>query len=226
MAKPVRGIVWNGSESDDVFTGTDGADSLGGQGGNDTIDGGAGDDKIYGGVGDDTLAGGLGNDTLMGNEGNDTLLGGDGDDFLYGQEGNDTVNGGAGNDMIGSGPGNDTITGGTGADRFFFASNFEGGTNVHTITDFSSAEGDYIDLKSIDADGNSSNDTRNGNTDFTVVDGPSATPGTAWMEAFTDPITGATGLSIYLNTDADSDADTRIDVLGVSSLTWGANIIG
>ena len=224
--KPIPGIVWYGEDGDDSYTGTAGNDSLSGGGGNDTIDGAAGNDSIYGNAGDDALFGGLGNDTIMGHDGNDAIDGGDGDDFLYGQEGNDTVNGGDGNDTLGTGPGNDWLTGGLGADRFFFASNFVEGMNIHTITDFSRSQGDYIDLRSIDADGDSSNNSRKGNTDFTLVDGPSEIPGTAWMVPITDPSTGLPGVSLYLNTDSDPEADTRIDVWGPSSLVWGLDILG
>jgi Ca2+-binding RTX toxin-like protein len=209
MAKPARGVTRHGTEGDDTLLGADGNDFLYGHGGNDTLDGGGG------------------NDTLHGHEGNDTLLGRDGDDSLYGQEGDDIVDGGAGNDLLGAGPGNDLLTGGGGADRFFFAQPFEPVMNHHSITDFARVQGDYIDLRSIDADGDASNNTRKANTDFTVVDGPSVTAGTAWQEAIIDPATGQqTGVAIYLNTDADADADMRIDVLGASSLSWGVDILG
>jgi len=226
MAKTVRGISWFGTAGDDVFTGTAGNDDLHGGDGNDTINGGDGSDQIYGNAGNDTLGGGLGDDTIYGHEGDDTISGGDGNDYLAGQEGNDRVDGGAGNDFLGAGPGNDTLTGGAGADRFFFAANFDTTMNVHTITDFNAAQGDYIDLRSIDADGNPSNDGHKGNTDFTLVSGPSSTPGTAWMEAYSDPVTGAAGVSIYLNTDSDADADTRIDIVGATTLHWGTDILG
>lgn len=229
MGKPngVQGIVWQGTESDDVYTGTAGADSLGGRGGNDRIDGGAGNDRIFGHAGNDILIGGSGNDNLTGNEGNDNISGGDGDDYLGGQEGDDVIDGGAGNDFIGAGPGRDVLTGGLGADQFFFTANFDAGMNIRTITDFSRAQGDYIDLRSIDADGIASNNPRKGgNTDYVVTNGPSPLPGTAWLDPFTDPLTGATGVSIYLNSDADADPDDRIDVLGVTSLTWGVDILG
>ena len=99
--------------------------------------------------------------------------------------------------------------------------------NVHTVIDFNRPQGDYIDLKSMDADGNAANDTRKGNTDFHVVSDPSGAAGEAWIQALIDPVTGQqTGLSVYLNTDADADADMRIDVLGVASLIWGVDIIG
>ena len=209
MGKPVRGITVSGTAGDD------------------TLRGGAADDFLYGFSGNDSLDGGAGADTLYGHEGNDTLLGGDGDDYLSGQEGDDIVDGGAGNDFVGAGPGDDILTGGTGADRFFFAQPFEAAMNVHTITDYNRTQGDFIDLKSIDADGNAANDTRKGNTDFNVVSTPSGALGEAWMQAIIDPLTGLqTGVSVYLNTDADADADMRIDVLGVTSLTWGVDIIG
>lgn len=209
MAKPVKGMTVRGGPGDDTILGEGGNDSLYGYEGNDTLDGGGG------------------NDTLSGHEGDDILLGGDGDDYLAGQEGNDTLFGGAGNDFLGAGPGNDMLSGGSGADRFFFTSNFNTGMNVHTITDFSRAEGDYIDLKSIDADGDAANNTRKGNTDFTLVDSPTGAAGEAWFETIHDPTTGQqTGVAIYLNTDADPDADTRIDVMGVTALTWGVDIFG
>jgi Ca2+-binding RTX toxin-like protein len=209
MAKPATGVTLNGTAGDDLLVG------------------GIGNDFLYGQAGNDRLEGLGGNDTLYGHEGDDTLIGGDGDDYLAGQEGNDIVDGGAGKDFLGAGPGNDTLTGGTGADRFFFAQPFEPAMNVHTITDFSRVQGDYIDLKSMDADGNAANDTRKGNTDFTVVSTPTGAAGEAWMQAIVDPVTGQhTGVSIYLNTDADSDPDMRIDVLGVSSLTWGVDVFG
>ena len=210
MAKPPRGITVRGTAGDDAL-----------------LAGGDGNDQIYGLAGDDRLEGRGGNDTLHGNEGNDTLIGGDGDDYLAGQEGDDVVQGGAGNDFLGSGPGNDQLSGGAGADRFFFAQPFEAAMNVHRITDFSRAESDYIDLRSIDADGNAANNPRKGNTDFTLVSGPSGAAGEAWTEALIDPLTGQqSGVSIYLNTDADPEADMRIDVLGVTSLEWGVDILG
>jgi Ca2+-binding RTX toxin-like protein len=221
MAKPIRNQPYVGTDGDDVYGGTAGNDTISGLAGNDMLSGGDGADSIYGGLGDDFISGGAGNDpVLFGHEGNDTILGGDGDDYLAGQEGNDILDGGAGNDFVGAGPGNDTLTGGLGADRFFFTANIEAGTQLHTITDFSRTQGDFIDLRSIDADGDSSNNTRRGNTDFTIVDGPSTVAGTAWL------VTGPDGVSIFLNTDGDPEADAQILVAGAPSLTWGIDILG
>lgn len=227
MAKPVRGTTIYGDETDETLSGTEGNDYIYGYGGDDTLYGLGGADTLYGHEGNDTLDGGTGNDTLQGHEGNDTLIGGDGDDTLYGQEGDDIVDGGNGNDILWAGPGNDTLTGGSGADRFAFSQPFEPVMNHHTITFFSSAEGDYIDLRSIDADGDSSNNGRKSNMDFTVVDTPTGAAGEAWMEPIFDPVTGLqTGVAVYLNTDSDAEADMRIDVMGVTSLTWEVDILG
>ena len=210
MAKPARGMIVMGTEGDDVL-----------------LAGGEGNDSIYGYGGNDRLEGYSGNDTLYAHGGDDTILGGDGVDTIAGGEGDDIIDAGAGADQILTGPGNDMITGGGGADRFFFGQSFETATNVHTITDFSRAEGDYIDLKSMDADGDSSNDPRKGNTDFTVVTTPTGTAGEAWMVPIFDPVTGQqTGTSIFLNTDSDLDADIQINVLGAVNLTWGIDVFG
>ncbi|WP_426199730.1 tandem-95 repeat protein [Pseudomonas sp. DC3200b2] len=78
--------------------------------------------------------------------GADTLLGGDGNDILFGQGGNDILNGGAGNDILLGGTGSNTLTGGTGADTFMFV---KGDAGTSTITDFSTSQGDVIDLSDL-----------------------------------------------------------------------------
>ena len=88
------------------------------------------DNVMTGNKGANTLNGGAGNDTLYGGAGNDRLIGGDGDDILYGQDGSDT------------------LTGGIGADTFVF----EAATAYKardTITDFSTADGDVLDLRDL-----------------------------------------------------------------------------
>lgn len=69
--------------------------------------------------------------------GHDVINGGAGNDLIFGQEGNDVITGGIGND---------TLYGGSGADRFVFNGLDEG---IDEIRDFSTAEGDVIDLSSI-----------------------------------------------------------------------------
>ena len=94
--------------------------------------------------------------------GNDSLYGGGGDDTIYGMAGNDLLHGGAGADRLLGGAGADVLTGGSGADRFDFAYGDLpqiGAANHDRITDFSSAEGDLIDLSAIDAVAGGSDDS-------------------------------------------------------------------
>ncbi|VVT00071.1 Type I secretion C-terminal target domain (VC_A0849 subclass) [Sphingomonas sp. EC-HK361] len=136
-----------GGDGNDILFGD--AETMGGtaHGGVDNLSGGAGNDTLYG----DAM-------TMTGNAvgGRDTLYGNDGDDRLYGDGaimaagvtgGDDRIDGGAGNDMIVGGGGHDTLIGGTGADHFVFAP----GSGIDDILDFSSAEGDKIDLSAFGA---------------------------------------------------------------------------
>ncbi len=69
--------------------------------------------------------------------GNDTINGGDGNDTIFGQEGRDFITGGAGNDSLYGGSGNDVFV--------FGASN----NGVDTIHDFSTAQGDKLDVSAL-----------------------------------------------------------------------------
>ncbi len=69
--------------------------------------------------------------------GDDVLRGGDGNDVIYGQEGNDVIYGGAGNDIL---------SGGSGQDTFVMEAVSQG---VDVIKDFSTDEGDVLDLSSL-----------------------------------------------------------------------------
>ncbi|MDE0538735.1 MAG: calcium-binding protein [Rhodospirillales bacterium] len=145
-----------------VIEGTDGFDLLvvrgsgmdemhGGAAG-DILDGGGGDDVLHGGGGYDLLVGGAGDDVLHGEEGKDTLDGGTGDDVLYGGTGDDTLDGNVGADTIVGGLGNDTLWGDRcatekSADTFVFGLNH----GNDTVKDFSTTEGDKIDLTAFTA---------------------------------------------------------------------------
>ncbi|WP_368449909.1 VCBS domain-containing protein [Cobetia amphilecti] len=122
-----------------VVIGTSGDDTLTGDG-----DGPFYADYLIGQAGDDTLSGGVGSDRLEGGSGSDTLRGGTGNDILSGGEGDDLLVGGTGNDIL---------TGGDGADTFQWLGgddiNSEGGMATDTITDFSVADGDVIDLSDL-----------------------------------------------------------------------------
>ncbi|MGB5962043.1 MAG: DUF4347 domain-containing protein [Coleofasciculaceae cyanobacterium] len=125
---------WFGTLENDIYTYT-GTDNLTG----------------YGLQGDDIITGGAGDDILYGCGGSDRILGQNGDDYLVGGSGNDTLLGGTGNDVLdGSGYWQDldVLTGGTGADYFILGSNrvYYRGDGFATITDFSSTQGDGIQL--------------------------------------------------------------------------------
>ena len=122
-------IVNQGTINGAVTLGTTGSDVYDGRGG-----------ALSGGL---TLGGGA--DTVyLGNDG-ETVHGGTGTAVVYGGTGNDAITGGTGADFITGGGGNDTLTGGGGADTFAFRVP----TGSVTISDFSDAQGDKIDLSAI-----------------------------------------------------------------------------
>ena len=141
----------------DVPTLTVGIDGL-------TFNGGGGDDELDGSQANGPLLGrgGAGDDRLTGGSGDDTLLGGAGADALDGGAGDDLLIGGLGRDLLAGGPGRDVFR--------FLATDDPVPSNVRvipeTITDFSQADGDRIDLSAIDADA-----TRPGNQAFWFADG-------------------------------------------------------
>ncbi|KIE21737.1 type I secretion protein [Vibrio sinaloensis] len=96
------------------------------------------DVQLIGDGGNTELHSGSGDDLLQGGSGNDHLIGGAGDDHLQGGEGDDILEGGLGSDIL---------TGGGGMDTFVWLDIDDGATD--TITDFSIAEGDKIDLREV-----------------------------------------------------------------------------
>lgn len=210
------GDSYKGTQYDDTVRGLGGKDVLYGMAGNDTLLGGGGADKLFGGAGKDVLKGGAGNDKLFGNggadrlygdAGNDRLTGGGGNDKLFGGAGKDVLIGGAGNDRLDGGAGADTLTGGKGADTFVFASAKE--AKGDSITDFSSKQGDIIDLSGIDADTSVAGDQA-----FTLID-DTAFSGAAgelrvWQAGGNTLVAG--------DVDGDGSADFRITLEGLHDL--------
>jgi len=160
----------DGGDGDDVLIGGLGGDRLDGGAGNDTLyagqltntvggdtlgsvntlRGGDGDDILYASTGKDILEGGAGNDLLTSTTSDpipgDIFNGGDGNDEL--RAFNVTMDGGAGADKLWINAGN-MITGGTGADLFLGTVNGQArwtDYGISVVTDFSTAEGDRIDL--------------------------------------------------------------------------------
>jgi len=135
------------------LSGLGGNDYLDGGANNDVLDGGTGNDILYGGDGYDYLVGGLGNDYLVGGTLDDALLGGTGNDILFGGSGNDKLTGyGFGQNEL------DTLTGGIEKDTFVLGdiqsnSVYYLGYGYATITDFSLAQTDQIQIKGLFTDG-------------------------------------------------------------------------
>jgi len=178
--------ILDGGDGDDLLIGGKGADRMRGGLGDDVyIVDDLGDmvsDVVAGGIDlvqasvDFTLGGhierlsligaariGTGNaldNVLRGSNGSDTLYGLGGDDLIVGGTGLDTLDGGAGDDVLSGGSGRDTYIGGSGADRFTFLAEDTSAARqfADRILDFSSADGDKIVLRAIDADTNLAND--------------------------------------------------------------------
>ena len=162
-------------------------------------------EKLVGSAFNDTLTGDGGNNRLAGLDGNDRLDGGGGADSLFGSNGNDTLTGGTGKDQL---------TGGTGADTFVFNAVNETlqGPAHDVVADFSSAQGDLIDLSQIDAD------TGNGGDQAFNFIGGSGFSHTAGELRFS--VSGGNG---YLAGDVNGDghANLTIELTGVIAFTSG-----
>ena len=154
-----------------------------------------------------------------GNSGANNLQGNSGHNALFGMQGADTINGNDGNDQIVGGVGNDLLRGGIGADQFQVYSESVGNTVLETdqIFDFSTAEGDWIDLSWMDA-----NTQMSGNQDFRLV--TAFTRHDADNPELTGQMTltfagGITTLRLDVNGDARVDYQMKIngDVTGDSA---------
>ncbi|RYD27453.1 MAG: calcium-binding protein, partial [Lysobacteraceae bacterium] len=195
----------SGSMFDDTLIGNAGANVLSGAGGNDTLTGLFGSDTLFG---DD------GNDTLFGNQGNDDLHGGAGDDTLYGGQNDDVLFGDAGNDVIVGGLGTNMLFGGEGADSFVINA-----FGRDTIVDFNAAQGDRIDLRTIDA--NSTNGTFDA---FSVSSGTSFSGRAGELIILTG--VGPAGHQIQGDFNGDGFADFMIDVASAVPLNPDAFLFG
>lgn len=123
------------------------------------------------------------------------------DTLIYGGDGNDTL-------IFSSG--RDWMTGGAGADSFVYDDPRNGSFNFgDMIRDFSSAQGDKIDLSAIDADGNASN----GDTAFHFV---------GLLATGSAPGLGEVGYTVHNDTIqliAEASSEITLLVAGVTTLT-------
>jgi Ca2+-binding RTX toxin-like protein len=210
----------NGNEVGNRLISNAGHDTVRGLGGQDAIFGGVGNDKLFGGSQNDNMSGGegldfvlgqTGNDRVSADAGNDVARGGDGNDRVAGGEGDDRINGNLGNDVVIGGAGIDMIAGGGDADIFVFGEGDSGSSRstADHILDFSSDNGDSINLAQIDAiAGTAANDS------FTFI-GKGAFSGTAgelrYFVSDGDAIVSA-------DTDGDKLADFVLVMDGRSQL--------
>jgi Ca2+-binding RTX toxin-like protein len=174
-----------------------------------TLTGNSGANILSGGGEVDTLSGGGGNDVLNGDTGNDVLNGEGDNDLLYGGAGTDTLNGGSGTDTLEGGVGADKLTGGSGADTFSFTDlDLSGGAvERDQIFDLDFADGDVIDLSSIDAD------TSTGDNDAFVWATGNKFSGTAG-ELVLKYVASTNVTTLELDVDGDGRADFRIAITG------------
>ena len=224
----------SGNALNNVLIGNTGNNVLSGGAGNDKLDGSSGIDTLVGGTGNDIyvidntqdvvretstlvseidtvvsseswfLGDNLENLTLtgtafigLGNNLNNVLIGNARDNSLSGGEGNDTLIGGLGGD---------DLSGGAGADRFVFNTLSDLGIDFDrdSISDFSSLQGDKLDLSKLDANLLTSfADT------FSFIDSNDFTA--AGQLRFVDQV-------LYGNVNGDLGADFEIQLTGVSTL--------
>jgi Ca2+-binding RTX toxin-like protein len=208
-------------KGDNVLTGGDGYDTLSyatGALSGVTVSLAVATAQATGGSGSDTLAtiehltGSAFADTLTGNALANVLSGAVGNDILNGMEGNDVLTGSAGNDTLTGGWGTDQLSGGADSDVFAYSHLLDSGTSIatwDTISDFVKGV-DKIDLSLLDAN----TATGGVNEAFTTM----LASGDAFTAAGQMRVTGGV---LYLNVDADADAEFAIALTGVTTLTMG-----
>jgi Ca2+-binding RTX toxin-like protein len=154
---------------------------------------------------------GVGNLDGTGNGLANTLNGNSGANVLDGAAGNDILKGGDGADTLIGGLGNDILAGGAGGDAFavrqesVYSSLVPGGRvlEVDTVSDFSTAGGDYLDLSAIDAIAS------------TGADDPFVLVGAFSGEAGQMTLTfGGGTTTLRLDTDGDGTADYLMKING------------
>lgn len=163
----------------------------------------ANDGKMYG-----KISLGAGNDFYDGRQGfvDSDVTGGAGNDKIYGGTESNLFHGGADNDRLYGGKGADKLYGEAGADTFVFQAPNEttyGSAGRDTIFDFSHADGDKIDLHTIDA-----NTTLSGNQAFKFIANAAFTHKAGELQDYT------TGSGHYIRGDLNGDgtADFAIQI--------------
>jgi Ca2+-binding RTX toxin-like protein len=167
--------------------------------------------SIIGTAFDDIINATNADDTIFGLTGDDQISSAGGADTLFGGPGKDTLDGGAGNDVLVGDNDRDELTGGPGADIFRF--NFVSDSivsNPDKIRDFSSAEGDRIDLRLIDA-----NTTSAGDNAFSLSAGLTGVAGQLVFDQTASLVQGD------VNGDALADFAISVRLAGAGGLSAG-----
>ncbi|WP_415405229.1 M10 family metallopeptidase C-terminal domain-containing protein [Tateyamaria sp. SN3-11] len=157
------------------------------------------------------IEGSSGNDRLYGLDGRDTILGGNDNDSIYGGNDVDKLLGQSGNDRLDGGAATDFLTGGSGADVFVFSDVSHTGVGRYKrdeVRDFSTVEGDVIDLSGIDA-----NTGFGGNQGFNVVSNFTGTSGELTIKQYT--FSGVDVSIISMDIDGDGKVDSQVYVVDV-----------
>jgi Ca2+-binding RTX toxin-like protein len=195
-----------GSDWDDMLTGSTANNVIEGGQGNDTISGGAGfDTASYASSSGVTVSLAITVEQDTGGAGYDTLIG---MEHLLGSAYGDALTGNAAANQLTGGLGSDVLTGGLGVDSFIYTSLLDSEVgSADTLTDFSAAQNDRINLSAIDA-----NTLTAGNGAFSFIGNDVAFSGAGQLrfDSFTQ--------TLQANVDADLGADMEIVLTGVSSL--------
>jgi glucose/arabinose dehydrogenase len=169
------------------------------------------DNQISGNAGINILSGRGGSDMIRGLGGDDQIDGGTGKDDLHGDDGDDRLYGGEGDDKLEGGAGLDRLTGGSGADIFVWLSTADTSvvaTEADIVIDFNATQGDLLSLLSIDA-----REDRDGGQAFSFIGIADFTRAGQVRYEATDGTT-----LVYLNTDADLEAEGVILLRGTHTL--------
>lgn len=162
---------------------------------------------------DNKITGNDAGNTLSGNSGGDSIDGAGGNDYINGGYGSDTLVGGAGNDELVGNWGPDTLTGGTGSDTFtVWSVEHSAPGKTDTITDFSSLQGDKVNLNTIDA-----NSTVSSNQNFTFI-GSNAFGKQAGEVRY---VGTTSGVEVQADVNGDGVSDMSVSLTGITKLVAG-----
>lgn len=141
---------------------------------------------------------------------------------IMGDSASNRLSGATGNDMLTGGGGRDVLTCGAGADAFRYLALSDSGIMLNRadqLVDFSSAQGDRIDLSALDA-----NSTLGGDQAFSFIEGADFGIDATGQLRF-DFDADLNAAMLYASTDADDGPEFAVLLRGESSLSAGDFIL-